>query len=153
MSRDSVTVKVKGLEGVNAALNELGAKLARQSLRKGLRVVGAFWQGEVARLAPIGSVKDGDADPGELKDSIGFKVKTRGSEKKGSPASGYVLVGPQWTKGAKRTESPGLYGMFVELGLKTKKYTMHPFMRPAFDSTSDKAIALFAKTLKDDLGL
>ena len=154
-----VTVKVKGLEGVNYELVKLGSKLARQSLKKGFRAVGEMWKTELVSRAPVGSVKDDDAHPGELRDSIAIKIKTRGNEKKGSPAKGYVVVGPKWgswtgrMKGGFDMASPGLYGQFVEFGLDTKNYTMHPFMRPTWDATNEKAVALFAETLKQDLGL
>ena len=154
-----VTVKVTGFEGVNNALMRLGPKLARQSLKKGFRAVGEMWKTELVSRAPIGSALNDDSHPGELKDSIAIKIKTRGGGKNGSPARGYVVVGPKWGSwtGRKRggfdIESPGLYAKFVEFGLDKKNYTTHPFMRPTWDATNEKALALFAETLKQDLGL
>jgi hypothetical protein len=47
---------------------------------------------------------------------------------------------------------PGIYGVWVEFGLKKKKrYPAQPYMRPTLDATEDKAVKLFADTLKEVL--
>ena len=68
--------------------------------------------------------------------------------------SGKVEVGPNAF--AKRTDGkdsmgPGVYAMWLEFGLKKKKYPKQPFMRPTFDATAEQATKIFADKLKDDL--
>ena len=38
--------------------------------------------------------------------------------------------------------------MWVEFGLKRKKYPAQPFIRLTLDATADKGVSLFADTLK-----
>jgi len=76
-------------------------------------------------------------------------------ETKTGEISGTVWVGP--AADAPRTDGkdsvgPGIYGMWVEFGLKKKKrYPAQPYMRPTLDATGDKAVKLFGDTLKDVL--
>ncbi len=139
-----VEIKVKGLKECGEKLKELGPKLGRSSLRKALNAVGDFWVPEVKSRAP--NVDDA------LRDSIAKKVNTRA--RKDGNISGSVTVGPNIRAprhDAKKSFSPGIYAMFVEFGLKTRDYPAHPFMRPAFDSTADKAVQVFSDTLKSEL--
>jgi HK97 gp10 family phage protein len=139
---DKVTVTVD-LHGLEEDLTRLGPKIAKRLFRKALRAVGEAWVEQVKSAAPV--------DEGGLRDSIDYVIKT-------SPRDdfGVVTVGPTYDSknlksGASTSESPGVYGMFVEFGLKVKKYTMHPFMRPTFDGSADRIIQLFADNLRDDL--
>jgi hypothetical protein len=80
-----------------------------------------------------------------LKDSVIARVRTQ----KGGSA-GKVSVGPGY--GGKGSQDPGVYGMFVEFPMKKRpKYPTQPFMRPTFDATAEKAIGLFADTMKEAL--
>lgn len=146
MSRDVVSCKVD-FGGIDQKLQELEPKIVRSLLRKALRGVGLYWVPEVQSRVPVLM--------GDLKNSIGFTVKTRKAAK-GSDRlpSGIVTVGPTYidrTDGRENSQSPGVYGMFVEFGLKVKKYARQPFMRPTFDSTADRAIEVFAETVKSGL--
>jgi HK97 gp10 family phage protein len=88
---------------------------------------------------------------GDLKESIMYKVRTRkGSKAVPNVPTGSVEVGPGYTQGTKG-RSPGVYGMFVEFGLNARKYLKHPFLRPTFDSTSDKVIQVFADAMQEGL--
>jgi HK97 gp10 family phage protein len=140
----SVKVEIKGLDGVVEKMHDLGPKLARKGLRKALNAVGSYWIPEVKSRVPVLS--------GDLRNSIIKAVKTK--KDKNGEVSGTVWVGPAMN--AQRTDDrdsvgPGIYGMWVEFGLKRKSYPAHPFMRPTLDATGDKAVQLFADTLKDVL--
>jgi HK97 gp10 family phage protein len=142
----NVTVKITGLKEVMQTLGEIGPKLARRSLRKALNAVGDYWVPEVQSRTP-------DVD-GALRDSIAKKVTTRAVGKDSGDLTGTVEVGPELhakRRDNKKSVGPGIYGMWVEFSLKTRKYLAHPFMRPTFDATADKAVEIFAKTLQDEL--
>jgi HK97 gp10 family phage protein len=136
-----VTVKVD-FGGVAEKLNELGPKLARKALRKGVGAVGDMWVTEMKARVPT--------DTGDLRDSIAKKVST---SKKGNDLSATVTVGPTYDTKSRNpgdsSQQPGTYGMFVEFG--TKSSHAQPFMRNTFDNTSQKAIQILADTLKDEL--
>jgi|GEM_PF-3988194 len=141
----AVKVDIKGLGDCVDKMRELGPKLARKGLRRALNKVGDFWVPEVQSRVPVHS--------GDLKNSIRKAVKTR--KDKTGEISGTVWVGP--AADAPRTDGkdsvgPGVYGMWVEFGLKKKKkYPAQPYMRPTLDATGDKAVKLFGDTLKDVL--
>jgi HK97 gp10 family phage protein len=128
------------LHGLEEDLIGLGPKIAKRLFRRALTTVGQLWVEDVKSKVPV--------DTGALRDSIDFVVKT-------SPKNDYgtVTVGPTYTspKGNNTTESPGVYGMWVEFGLKTKQYPSQPYMRPTFDATAESVIDLFASKLREDL--
>jgi HK97 gp10 family phage protein len=147
MSKDTVTCKVTGLAGVSEGLLGLEQKIARNLLRKALKNVGTFWVDAVKSHVPV---LDGD-----LRDSIAAKVTTRkGKAKTGGLPVGSVTVGPSFIarSDGKNSVGPGVYGMFVEFGLKNKKkYKKHAFLRPTFDSTKETVVDVFADTLRNGL--
>jgi HK97 gp10 family phage protein len=123
-------------------LNQIGPKLARRALRKGVSKVGDMWVTEMKARVPV--------DNGDLQTSIDKRVTTRG---KGGISSAKVAVGPSYDKSMKGVgkayEQPGVYGMFVELGTKRSKAT--PYMRPTFDTTADNAVQILADVLQEEL--
>jgi HK97 gp10 family phage protein len=127
---------------VVAKLNEIGPKLARQALRKAVRASGDMWVEEMKGRVPV--------DTGNLRDSIRAKVRTK---KLSGGVEAKVSVGPAFgtvdRKPGDGSQQPGVYGMFVELG--TEKMVPRPYMRPTFDTTKDKAVEVFADTLRDEL--
>lgn len=139
----SVKVDIKGLDGVVEKMRELGPKLARRGMRKALTKVGDYWVDEVQSRVPVSS--------GDLKDSIVKKVTTR--KDKNGEVGGTVSVGPRYD--GRGSQSPGVYGMFIEFGVKSSKSPLRaegqPFMRPTFDSTKETAVEIFSKTLKNVL--
>lgn len=147
MAKDIVVCKVSGLAGVSSGLLGLEQKIARKLLRKSLKTVGVFWVDAVKSHVPVLR--------GDLRESIIAKVSTRKASAKSSGLpTGVVTVGPGY--GVKRSDDkksvpPGVYGMWVEFGLKTKKYPKEPFMRPAFDSTGQQAVDVFAETMRSGL--
>jgi len=136
-----VTVKVD-FGGIAEKLDELGPKLARKALRKGVTAVGNMWVTEMKSRVHV--------DSGDLRDSIAKKVTTT---KKGDALSARVVVGPTYDskngKPGDSSQSPGTYALFEEFG--TKSMPASPFMRPTFDSTAEKAVQLLADTLRSDL--
>jgi len=144
MSNNVVTVKVQGLEGVAQKLKDLGPKLGRRAPRKALNAVGDFWVPEVQSRTP--SVDDA------LKNSIIKKVSTRKVDE--DDLAGTVTVGPNMRApraDSKKSLGPGIYATWVEFGLKRKKYKAHPFMRPTFDVTKEKAVTVFVESLQSEL--
>jgi HK97 gp10 family phage protein len=140
-----ITCKVEGGAKIADDLRAIGPKIARKLFRKALRAVGDVWTEEAKGSVPV--------DSGDLRDSIQpvIKVRRRGNEYKGT-----VDVGPTRDTKSKAqhksgSESPAVYGMFVEFGLKQKKYKFTPFMRPTFDGKEERIIQLFAQNLKEDL--
>lgn len=137
----AATVNLNGLE---KALQELGPKLARKALRKAVKQVGEMWESEMKARVPV--------DSGDLKDSIKYKITAK-KGKQGEPSTMKVSVGPAFGTTSRNegdgSQQPGVYGMFEEFG--TKKSTPHPFMRPTFDATADKAVQIFVATLRADL--
>jgi HK97 gp10 family phage protein len=138
--KNVVTVKVD-MGDLIPKLQRVGKKLARKSLRKAFRAVGKFWVAEVKGKVPILS--------GDLRNSIAMKITTNKTGTGGS-----VEVGPRSdavrTDG-KKSVGPGVYGMWVEFGLKKKKYPKQPFIRPVYDATSETVQQIFADVLKADL--
>lgn len=137
---DKVTVKVD-LHGLEEDLLQAGPKIAKKLFRRALKVVGELWKQGLKSRVP--------SDTGSLAESIDYVIKMSPRED-----SGTVTVGPTYIagKGGKKgSESPGVYGMFVEFGLKLRKYMFKPWMRPEFDTSADAIIELFAANLREDL--
>lgn len=139
---NKVTVKVD-LHGVEEDLLKIGPRIAKRLLRKAMKAVAVVAVEQIKALVPV--------DSGDLRESIGYTIKT-----KQSSDSAVLLIGPTFDKtaikkGAGTTSSPGVYGMFVEFGVKAHKYTFKPYMRPTFDINADRWIQVFAENLKEDL--
>ena len=141
-----VSCKVN-LNGVAEKLRSIEPKIARKLLRKSLSECGKFWVPQVQSRVPVLE--------GDLKQSIVAKVRTRKATNatQGVP-SGSVTVGPGY--GTPRSDGrhsvpPAVYGMWVEFGVKSKKYPADPFLRRTFDATVNEVIELFAETMKSGL--
>jgi HK97 gp10 family phage protein len=142
---DSVTVKVSGLREVEERLIAAGPKIARGIFKQALWAVGDMWVAEASSRVPVLT--------GDLRDSIAAEVLIK---KQGKVHVGSVTVGPAINTKESRSDGrnsvgPGVYGMWVEFGLKKKPYPKQPFLRPTFDATADKAVTMFADTLKAGL--
>lgn len=151
---DRVTVKVD-LHGLEEDLLTLAPRIAKRLFRRALRAVGEAWAEMAKSHVPVGNpltAHKKDYNPGALRDSIGYQIKTSSKSDTGT-----VQVGPMYdskgqAEGSNNTsQSPGVYGMFVEFGLKTTTYPKQPFMRPTFDVSAERIIQLFADNLRDDL--
>jgi HK97 gp10 family phage protein len=135
------------LNNVDKRLLDVEPKIARKLIRKALTDVGKFWVPAVQSRVPVLE--------GDLKQSIHAVVRTRrASEKTAGLPTGSVKVGPCY--GTPRSDGrhsfvPAIYGMWVEFGVKSKKYPSQPFLRPSFDATVNTVIELFAETLRSGL--
>jgi len=133
------------LHGLEQDLKEVGPKIGRRLFRKALKSVGQLWVEDLKFRVPV--------DEGDLRESIAASVTVRN---KGKLTVGAVTCGPSYDKtsprhGSGRTENPGIYGLFVEFGLKKKLYKFTPFMRPTFDTTAERMVQVFADGLREDL--
>lgn len=145
---DDGSIKIEvGLKmhDVDRKLEDLPKKIGNRLFRHALKVVGKMWVDDVKAKVPVES--------GELRDSIASKTRI---QRHGQGVKGTVTVGPSYQrdpndKSKSHTENPGIYGQFVEFGLKHRKYTQHPFMRPAFDGSAEDVVKKFADELKDGL--
>ena len=138
-----ITVKVN-LDGADRKLMSLEPKIQRSLMRTALKAVGVYWVEVVKSRVPVLI--------GDLKNSIISRVRTRKSSR--GTVVGEVQVGPGTvprTDNHRNSVGPSIYASWVEFGLKTKEYPKQPFMRPAFDATAEKAIELFADTLREGL--
>jgi hypothetical protein len=131
-------------------MQSLGPNIVRRSFRRALKTVGTMWVGEMKAKVPV---LDGD-----LQNSIIMKISTRLRKEKGTGdklPEGKVEVGPRLDyprSDGKKSVGPGVYGMFVEFGLKHKQYPAQPFARPVYDATADRAVTMFAEILGSELG-
>jgi hypothetical protein len=126
-----------GGEEIAAALRALPAKVRRRQLLAALRKAAAPIQGRAAELAPIDPRL-----PLHLKDWIGISPLTAAetSVLEGFRVDDYsaaVKVGPV---------SKVFWGLFVEFGYGPD-HRAQPFMRPAFDYGSDRALSILREEL------
>jgi HK97 gp10 family phage protein len=160
---DLVQVQIEGLDRLAANLMAIPAQLSTRIMREALHAAGDVMAAAAEATAPVLS--------GALKEDIVVKVHV------GADLSdNYVLVGPGYdrssltVRGTRRnrrggieavvdtTESPGVYGKFVELGHKTAQAKArsgheiefgshevppHPWLAPAFNISREEALETF----------
>lgn len=148
------TATVSGLENLNLVLASLPKKLARRALVKAANAAKRVWVDAMTANAPVrsgaafslkgrGFKKVEFSKGGELRADIGAKITANPS--KGSVS---LRVGPRYS--GKGSQDPGVYAMFVEFG-SAHNAPPNPFVRKTFDETKDKALQVFADTLKDEI--
>jgi HK97 gp10 family phage protein len=173
---DSITVEVKGLAELGRALSSMPAVLATRVMRGALHAAGDVMANAIEALTPVLT--------GALKADIIVKVHV-GSDL----SNNYVIVGPGYDRGTllvrgvrqgrhgaeplvNTTDSPGVYGMFVELGHRAPgrgainaraenraaqshqaggETPPHPFMRPGFESSENEALETFVVYVREGL--
>lgn len=150
MSED-FEVTVEGLSELGDELDRMPYQFAQNIQRAALQAAGDVMAAEVAARAPVApQASHPESEPGELRDSIVVKVRL-GKNLDVSEAK----IGPGYDKdkygGDKHTQSPGVYGKFVEYG--TAKMAPEPFMRPAFQAGAQKALEAYAKVVDSLIGL
>jgi HK97 gp10 family phage protein len=133
-------VKVEGLKGVEDALHAAGPKLAATALRKALKAGSDVFLREAKSRAPVLSTPTPARTPGELRDAIQDVTKLKRRQE-----AGVARVGLRHDK-EKGTQSPGVYGLFVEYG--TYKTKAQPYMRPAYDTANREAEAVFTAEIR-----
>lgn len=157
---DQITVEVRGLAQLGRALQSIPAVLATRVMREALHAAGDVMAAAAEATAPVLS--------GELKSDIIVKVHVSGGLD-----SNYVLVGPGYDRGSLRvrgvrrnrrgaleadvdtTDSPGIYGGFVEEGHAIEfgngEVPPHPWLRPAFEASKEEAVEVFATYVRAGL--
>lgn len=113
---------VEGADQLATNLQMLGAAVRRRALLKVLRAAAVPIQGRAAELARIDP-----RTPRHLKDWIVISPQPAGT----SDAEASVAVGPATSV---------FWGLFLEFG--TVKMSPKPFMRPAFDYGTDRALSI-----------
>lgn len=140
-----VTLKVKGLKELDRALQRMQADMAGGILVDALEDGAKVIVDEAKRLVPVRTGKLRDAiKTGNVKTGVGAARETSGRFIAGSRtlSEASIDIGVDYTfkGGAVR------YGHLVEFGTK-RGARANPFMRPAFESRKNQAIAVFKDRL------
>jgi len=151
----SVSIRVTGAPEIARALENIGEKLARNTVRRGAVAAARVFAEEAKRLAPY--------DPGgpDLREAP--KVITRTPQ--GVPQA-WVVIDPKNPHGflavmheygvaahwiGKEGEELKIGDNVVEGPVLHPGHRAQPFFRPAFDTQQDAALAAFAAKLKSDI--
>jgi len=128
---------VTGGEDLAAQLRRLGASVRKKALIGVLKTAAVPIQGRAAELAPL--------DPRgqvHIKESIQVSV----ANQIGSMAGGQWAAADEFQAAvAVGPSRKGFYGLYLEYG--TVKMSARPFLRPAFDYGSDRALTLIREGL------
>jgi len=143
-------VTVEGLAELGDELDRMPYKFAQNIQRAALQAAGEVMAAEIEARAPVApQASHPESEPGELRDSVVVTVRL-GKDLDTSVAH----VGPGYDKGKyageKHTQSPGVYGKFVEYG--TALMAPEPFMRPAFQAGKEKALEAYVKVVDALIG-
>lgn len=153
---DAVTVEVKGLDTLQAALEALPQKMAKRGIRAALRAGADVLRNEMMALVR--------KDTGFLEEHLGTKIKFQRGE-----LAATAYVGPQgridypaFLSGAYRIArtakgkakkvgriAVATVARYLEFG--TSKMGKQPFMTPAFDSTQSQILDAIVSKLRDTL--
>lgn len=159
MGEDLATVKIEGLDKLQAALKSFPLAVARRCFRESLHFAAQAWQQEMEVKAPKLDKPKFSLDsrdvrlPGDLSRNIGMRLVVN------SDLQASVQVGP-----SKRT----FWGLFQELGRRASQsgakmpkwlggggrrshgasyMQARPFVRPAFESQSNNVVNRLADNL------
>jgi hypothetical protein len=167
-------VQIRGLSELARTLQQdLPDTMAKRCIRESLHAAGEVVAQAAEAAAPVGDAKDPHA--GALKDDIGTVVRV-------DPGAmgGYALIGPLYNRSkliarngrTATTDSPGVYGMFVEVGhgppgmAKEKRAAHrrgielefggretppHPWLRPAWEASKGEALSALLGTLRETI--
>jgi len=124
-----MTIKVQGLDVLEKRLKELGARMSQNILRKALR----------AAMKPVRDEAESRARA-QLKKRTGTLFKSIKATTGGKKGEAYIKMG--FAKGA-------AYGIPLELG--TSSFAARPMLRPALDTKSDEAVAIFKTHLAEEI--
>ena len=145
-------IHIKGLEGLQALLDELPARIEKNMVRGGLRAGAKVVEAEAKQLCPVGKT-------GALKESIHVSMRTRQGRISATISAG---GGKAWYAGmvehgtARHWIKPKDRESLFLAGLE-RKAVQHPgakkqpFMRPAIDGKASEAIETFSAYLKNRL--
>lgn len=122
--QDGVEVHIEGLSALEETLTTLTKKAAKKILRQAGRRAGTIWKDAIEEQIQ----RQGLMATDYMVDHIQINTKS----KSGNDGSITVSVGPA---------EDAFYGRFAEFG--TKNEPAQPFMRPAFDETSQQVLDTF----------
>jgi len=133
----TVTTSVQGLAELEAALEALPGKIARDTLVKAVTEATEAFRARAQELAPY----DPDKKEGmHLVDGIRKEIRVGSHSTAGSWVHGKVGLHPDV-----------FYGRFIEFGWISAKgghsVAAKPFMRPAFDDEKYRALAIVSQRL------
>ena len=126
---DLLSVKVEGLAVLEKRLEELGARMSQNILRKALR----------AAIKPVVAEARAQAKA-KLKKRTGRLFKGIKAETGGKKGQAYIKVG--FGKGAR-------HGIPLELG--TTFFAARPMLRPALDMRAGEAVAIFKARMAEEI--
>jgi len=155
------TFIIEGIDDLETLLDELPKeidqrKVLRTALREGAKIIQIAAKGK----CPVYSGPPrADVKPGELRDSINLRTRTRGGEVT-------VLI----QTGAGDFIGDQFYGAFIEFGHHVGKrrgggkyrrmindlrqfVPAHPFLRPAFDENKDAVGRIIGEAIKREVGV
>lgn len=157
-----VSVEVKGLKELDAALANLPASIGKAAMRRALVKAGEPIAQRAREMAPVddGQLRDSITVSARLKNPAGkseFHAALRGGlgiaaaraalrgARRSAKAAGEVayvemFIGPS-------VKAP--HAHFVEFG--TRRMAPKPYMRPAFDSEKDTALAIIRRELGTEI--
>ena len=131
MAEHVFSCEINGLDGIEAALNDIAPKAAASIMRSAGRKAGIVYREALAEAAPV----DASAPDPHLADHM--KVETHLDKADGDI---HVVIGP---------EKPEYWGIFQEFG--THDQAAQPFMRPVFSETKEEATQVFVDEVQNGL--
>lgn len=153
------SVRIEGLQELDAKLTELGTKAATRIIRKGLNAGGEVIQAAVQERAPVRpDLPSGDALPvGALaqdiqlrfgRDDEGLPAAIVGPGKYTSHAANWVEYGHRLVKGGYSSVKRGkLQGHGHQIGT----VPAHPFIRPGYEASAPEAVEVAVKTMTEEV--
>ena len=146
-----MSVDIKGLKELQAALNQLPREVQKRPLRAAVSAAAKVIQDEAKRRAPI--------DTGNLRKAI-YRTRSRsgsgtGQEtflvavKKGKAEYANTARNRRLNRVGKKYQTQGeaYYWRFLEFG--TAKMAAKPFLRPAFENKKQMAVDVLKQKLGD----
>lgn len=136
--------EIEGLAELENNLRELSRSVVKKVLRAAGKEAGELFKDGIQENIE----RQGLLESGFMEDSV--RINTRVTD-------GFlnVMVGPSdemYPRGNRKdNRDANEVAYFAEYG--TKKEAAKPFLRPAFDSNSDRAIEVFVKSLREELGM
>jgi HK97 gp10 family phage protein len=126
-----LSLSLRGLDELAKGLRELSQSVRKQALTSALKAAGEPMRDRMSSLAPWGQ-----DDPHLANEIVMSFVRDVEGVKATTDGEATLAIGPSWN---------AFYGLFLEYG--TVKMSARPFMRPAFDETSDESMAILAREL------
>lgn len=153
-------VKIAGFAEMQAELKALGDAVRIGAVRDAAKEAAAVMRDEMRERAPVLDEKTAESTalaPGELKRGIGLWLRSAGEglvmviigPRRGTGRAAHLVeYGHRLVKGgASRVGARGAEGPGREIG----DVPAHPFLRPAFEASSQKVLDKFAEALRERL--